>query len=106
MEINFDVIRIGKIRKDNTAEIILKQNVNFMKSGIRHLLNNNIDNLEEKICIVLAIPGKGYSIKIVLQEVKKKHIRNELKNNFPYSIYNGKYSAILDNVNNKISKAY
>ncbi|OXG09649.1 hypothetical protein BC749_11118 [Flavobacterium araucananum] len=105
MEINFDVIRIGKIRKDNTAEIILKQNVNFMKCGIRHLLNN-IDNLDEKIEIILAIPGKGYSVKIVLQEVKKKHIRNELKNNFPYSIYNGKYSAILDNVNNKISKGY
>lgn len=105
MEIKFDVVRIGKIRKDQISEMILKQNVGFLKSGIHSFLRD-IDSETKKIGIVLVVPGKGHSIKMSLQDVKEKHIKKELKSNFPYNIYKGEYSAIMDNVDNQIFGGY
>ncbi|RTZ03094.1 hypothetical protein [Flavobacterium sp. GSP6] len=102
MEIKFDV-RIGKIRKNQISEMILKQNVGFLKSGIHSLLKD-INSETKKIGIV--IPGKGHSIKMALEDVKEKHVRKELKSNFPFNIYKGKYSAILDNIDNQIFDGY
>ncbi len=38
MEIKFDVVRIGKIRKDQILEMILKQNLGYLKSEIHSFL--------------------------------------------------------------------
>jgi hypothetical protein len=105
MEIKFDVVSIGKIRKDQISEIILKQNVGFLKIGIHSFLKD-IDSETKKIGIVLVIPGKGHSIKISLQDVKEKNIRKELKNNFPYNIYKGEHSSIMNNGDNQIFGGY
>jgi len=85
--------------------MILKQNVGFLKSGIHSLLKD-IDSETKKIGIVLVIPGKGHSIKMALQDVKEKHVRKELKSNFPFNIYKGEYSAILRNIDNQIFGGY
>jgi len=103
MEVNFDIVRIGKIRKNRISEMILKQNVEFLKNGIRSLLKDNeVDSKKDLISMVLVIPAKGHSIKIALRDIKESYIKKELKNNFPNSIYKGDYKSILDNINNLI----
>jgi hypothetical protein len=105
MEIKFDVVRIGKIRKNQMSEMILKQNVVFLKTRIHSLLKD-IDSEIKKIRIVLVIPGKGHNIKMALQDVKEKYVRKELKINFLFNIYKGEYSAIFDNIENQIFCGY
>ncbi|MBX9889455.1 MAG: hypothetical protein K2Y30_16160 [Flavobacteriaceae bacterium] len=105
MELKFDVVRIGKIHKDKMSEMILKQNVGFLKNGIYSLLQD-IDNETKKFGIVLVIPGKGHNIRIALQDVKERNVRKELKINFPCNIYKGEYSVILDNIDNPIFDSY
>lgn len=56
--------------------------------------------------MVMIIPGKGCRIKIALQDINDEHIRKELRHNFPNSIYNGQYSMIMDNVDNKTFGGY
>jgi formiminotetrahydrofolate cyclodeaminase len=56
--------------------------------------------------MVMIIPGKGYNVKIALQDIKDLHIKKELKNNFPNSIYKGEYSIIMDNLENKVFGGY
>ncbi|MBP0903365.1 hypothetical protein ACFSKN_00555 [Mariniflexile gromovii] len=103
MEVKFDLVRIGKIRRDYAIENVLKQNVDSLKNKIRFLLkNDNCFNKYNRVDMVMIIPGKGESIKIALQDITDFHIRKKLKENVPDSIYMGKYSAILDNINNRI----
>lgn len=107
MEVKFDLVRIGKIRKNSIAEKILKQNIDLLRNNIRLLLKNeNIDNKHNTIHMVMIIPGKGYNVKIVLQDIKDLHVKKELKKNFPNSIYKGEYSIIMDNLENKIFGGY
>jgi hypothetical protein len=104
MEIRFDMIRIGKFRKNYISEILLKQNVNGLKNSIKSLLLE-IDNIEiNLIHIVMIIPAKGFSIKISLKNINNKHIREIIKQNFSNCIFKGKYSIIMDNLNNPIFK--
>lgn len=101
MKVKFDIVRIGRIRKNYTSELVLKENLNFLKSNIRTLLSEKvIENKSNQISIVLVIPAKGFNIKIVLNDIKDNDIKKELKKHFPNSIYNGSYSVILDNINN------
>lgn len=107
MEVKFDLVRIGKIRKNSIAERILKENVNLLSTYIRSFLKEEkINNKHNTISMTMVIPGKGYNIKIALQDVKDLHIKKELRNNFPNSIYRGEYSTIMDNVHNKIFGGY
>ena len=107
MEVKFDLVRIGKIRKSSIAEKILKQNVDLLRNEIRSFLKDeNINNKHNTVHMVITIPGKGYNIKIALQDIKDLHIKKELKNNFPNSIYKGGYSIIMDNLENKVFGSY
>lgn len=107
MEVKFDLVRIGKIRKNSICEKILKENVDSLKNNIRSLLKDEkVDNKHNKIHIVMIIPSKDYNIKIVLQDIRYEYIRKELRFNFPSSIYNGEYSEIMDNLENKVFGGY
>lgn len=103
MEVKFDLVRIGEIRKNSISEKILKQNVDLLRNNIRLLLKNKkIDNKHNQISMVMVIPAKGYNIKIVLEDIKDEYMRKELRFNFPSSIYNGEYSNIMNNLDNKV----
>lgn len=107
MEVKFDLVRIGKIRKNYASEIVLKQNVDFLKNSIRTLLKEekNFYN-KSTISMVMIIPGKGYNIKIALRDIKDNHIIELLEEKFSKFIYKGKYSLIMDNINNKTFSIY
>ena len=103
MKVKFDLVRIGGIRKKYASEIILKQNVDLLRTEIRHLLKDGkCSHKDNTVHMTMIIPGKGYSIKINLQDIKDFHIRKELREKFPDSIYKGKHSTIMDNINNRI----
>jgi hypothetical protein len=103
MEVKFDLVRIGGIRKSYNAETILKGNVDLLRNNIRSLLKDlNISTKQNSISIVMIIPGKGDNIKIALDNIKDDHIRKELRHNLPRSIYKGDYSLIMNNIDNRI----
>lgn len=103
MEVKFDLVRIGKRRKDNLSEKILKQNVDILRHDIRLFLRDKESNTKyNEISMAMIIPGSGYSIKIALADIQDKNLRKELRNNFPEAVYKGKYSVILDNIHNSI----
>lgn len=103
MKVNFDLVRIGEIRKKKISETLIKQNVKLLKSNIRYLLENvDNDNKSNEISMVIIIPGKGYDIKIALRDVRDKNIKRILQQNYPNNIYKGSYSTIMDNINNRI----
>jgi hypothetical protein len=103
MEVKFDLVRIGGIRKSSNAETLLKGNVDLLRNNIRSLLKDlNISNKHNSISLVMIIPGKGANIKIALDNIKDENIRKELRYNFPRSIYKGDYSLIMNNIENKI----
>ena len=103
MKVKFDLVRFGKIRKNNTSELILKKNVEFSQKNIRFLLKNEIiDNKNNCADLVMIIPGKGYKIKIVLEGINDNRIKKILKENIPLEIYKGDYSIIEDNASNRI----
>ena len=81
----------------------LKQNIDFLKRSVRHLLKNKtIGNKQNILFITMVIPAKGYGIKIHFQNISEKWIRKELRENFPNSIFNGSYAILFDNINNEI----
>jgi hypothetical protein len=103
MEVKFDLVRIGGIRKSSNAETIIEGNVDLLRNNIRSLLKDiNISNKPNSISMVMIIPGKGYNIKIALDDIKDDLIIKELRNNFPHSIYKGDYSLIMNNIDNKV----
>mgnify|MGYP001022078309 FL=1 len=103
MNVKFDLVRFGKIRKNNISELILKKNVEFLQNHIRFLLDNeNIDNKNNCVDMVMIIPGRGYEIKIALQDIRDTNVKKILKVNIPLQIYKGDYSIIIDNINNRI----
>jgi len=103
MKVNFDLVRIGEIRKNFNSETILKQNVKLLKSNIRYLLENeNSSNKNNEISMVIVIPAKGYNIKIALKDIREKHIKEILKQKFPNSIFKREYSILMDNIDNRI----
>ncbi|MCB0458926.1 MAG: hypothetical protein KDC74_02780 [Flavobacteriaceae bacterium] len=105
MDVKFDLVRIGKIRKNCTSEKILKQNVDVLRNNIRYLLKNEIcSNKNNQLDITMIIPAKGFNIKIRIQNVKDFHLRKLLRENFPNTIYKGKLDTILDNIDNQIFK--
>lgn len=103
MNVKFDLVRFGKIRKNNNSELILKKNVEFLQNHIRFLLDNeNIDNKNNCVDMVMIIPVRGYEIKIALQDIRDTNVKKILKVNIPLQIYKGDYSIIIDNINNRI----
>lgn len=107
MEVKFDLVRIGKIRKSSIAEKNLKQNIDLLRNNIRSFLKEKyINNKHNTVHMVMIIPGKGYNIRIALQDIKDLHVKKELKKNFLNSIYKGEYSIIIDNLENKVFGGY
>lgn len=103
MEVKFDLVRIGKPRKNSTIEIILKQNVNLLQNSIRYFLEDEVSTDKyNRIDMVMIIPSKGSSIKIALQDINDNNIKKSLRQKFPNSIYKGDYSIILDNIHNRV----
>jgi hypothetical protein len=107
MEVKFDLVRIGKIRKNSLAEMILKQNVDFLKNSIQSFLKDDYINYKHnQISLEMIIPGKGYNIKIALRSIKHENVKKELRRNFPNSIYKGEDSIIEMNALNKVFGGY
>jgi hypothetical protein len=103
MDVKFDLVRIGKFRKNYVSETILKQNADLLRSNIRYLLKEeNCSHKDNTVHMTMVIPGKGHNIKIVLQDVRDIHIKKQLKEKFPNSIYKGSKSALIDNLWNKL----
>ena len=107
MEVKFDLVRFGEIRKNSIAEKVIKENLDLLRNNICLLLKDeNINNKYNRISMVMIVPKKGYNIKIVLHDIKDENIKKKLRLNFPTSIYKGDYSLITDNIDNKIFRSY
>lgn len=103
MEVKFDTVRIGKIRRSSIDEKILEQNLDFLKGNIRSLLKEEeIENKYDKVSVVLVVPAKGFNIKIAKKYVGNEFVKKLLSQNFPKSIYSGQYSKIDENVMNQV----
>lgn len=107
MEVKFDLVRIGGIRKNSIVEKIIKENLNLLRNEICSFLKDeNINNKHNIISMVMIIPEKGSNIKIVLHDIKDEYIKKKLRFNFPKSIYQGDYSIVMDNLDNKVFGGY
>lgn len=103
MEVKFDTVRIGKIRRSSIDEKILEQNLDFLKGNIRLLLKEEeIENKYKKVGVVLVVPAKGFNIKIAEKYAGNEFVKKLLNQNFPESIYKGQYSKIDENVMNQV----
>lgn len=101
MKIDFDIVRIGKFRKDSLKERIIKENVDILKHQIRSLLEDiKFKGKYDEMGLTLVIPSKGADIKISIEDRPDENVRYILNQNFPNSIYKGDYSVILDNAHN------
>jgi len=105
MDVKFDLVRIGKFRKNYVSETILKQNADLLRTNIRYLLQDRkCSHKDNTVHMTMVIPGKGYNIKIVLQDVRDFHIRKQLKEKFPNSIFKGDQSILRNNIWNSLWK--
>lgn len=103
MEVKFDLVRIGKTRKNYNSEKVLKQNVDFLRSNIRDLLKEEkCSHKNNRVDMTMIVPAKGNNIKIRLQDIKDFHIRKLIRENYPNSVYKGNLDTILDNMNNRV----
>lgn len=103
MEIKFEIVRVGKFRRDSLAERFIKENVALMKKSIRSLLEDfKYMGNDDKMELTLVIPAKGDNIKIYIGDRKDENFRKILRQNFPDSIYKGNDSIIEENIHNPI----
>ena len=103
MKVKFDIVRIGKFRKDAFVERFLKENVDLMKSKISSLLKDIKYKSEyNEMGLILVIPARGENIKIYIEDLQDTNVKKILSPNFPHSIYKRNYSIIEDNVHNPI----
>lgn len=99
MEIKFDLVRIGNKRKNQTSELLLKQNVDYIKRNIFYFLDYH--EVHENLNITLIIPSKGYSIKIDIRNLNN-NIKSILRKELPNSIFRDSSNKILENINNPL----
>ncbi|WP_053991488.1 hypothetical protein [Mangrovimonas sp. TPBH4] len=96
MDVKFEIVRIGSKRKDSAAELLIRQNLNFLRVGIRHVLQNlEPANDNSRLDMVLVIPEEGVDVKIVLDNLASPHIAELLKTRYPNNIFEGDYKLIL-----------
>lgn len=103
MDVSFDAVRIGNIRKERISEMILKQNYDLLKNNIRDFLGEEqFEHESNTVHMVIIIPGKGDKITIHLPSIKDLRIRKLLKEKYHNYIYKGKDDTIHDNINNRL----
>ena len=103
MNIKFETVRKGNIRKNATAELVLKKDFETLQSFIYNDIKDNFYNTGiESITIGLVIPAKGFKIKIILQNINETRIKNFLKENYSSYIYKGNYTELSNYAMNRI----
>ncbi len=102
MAIKYDIVRIGKIRKESNAERILHQNVKFLKFDIEYFL----EDLELKdsniLPITLVIPARGYNVLFDIRDINNKEVQTALSKQFKSRLFDRNRSILIDNINNQI----
>ena len=107
MKVNFDIVRIGKFRKNILAEKLLKENADLLRKEISKLLEEvKYKGESDEMGLMLVIPAKGYRIKICLEDRNDENVRRILSQNFPDSIYKGAQSIIEKNIYNPVFPIY
>ncbi|MGV0980479.1 hypothetical protein [Empedobacter falsenii] len=102
MTINYDVIRIGKLRKESNAERILHQNVKFLKFDIECFLEDMELNDSHVIPITIVIPASGYNVLFDVRDINNKEIRSALSKQFKSRLFDRNRSILIDNIHNQI----
>ena len=102
MKVNFDIVRIGKFRKNILAEKLLKENTDLLRNEISKLLEEVKYKGSDEMGLMLVIPAKGYRIKICLEGRTDENVRRILSQNFHDSIYKGAHSIIEENIHNPV----
>jgi hypothetical protein len=103
MNVKFDLVRIGKFRKNHSSELMLKQNADLLRINIRYLLEDEkCSHKDNTVHMTLVIPKKGYGIRIVLQNINDLHIRKKIKEKFSNSIFKGDQSTLEENIWNPL----
>ncbi|WP_353096910.1 hypothetical protein [Empedobacter brevis] len=102
MTINYDVVRIGKPRKDSNAERILHQNVKFLKFDIECFLENLELNDSHIIPITIVIPARGYNVLFDVRDIHHKEVRSSLSKQFKSRLFDRNRSILIDHLDNQI----
>lgn len=102
MTINYDVVRIGKPRKDSNAERILHQNVKFLKFDIECFLENLELNDSYIIPITIVIPARGYNVLFDVRDIHQKEVRSALNKQFKSRLFDRNRSILIDHLDNQI----
>ncbi|KJD36683.1 hypothetical protein PW52_03305 [Tamlana sedimentorum] len=103
MEVKFDLVRIGKFRKDRFSEKIIEENADSLRTNIKSFLKNETcSHRDNTVHMTIVIPAKGYNVKMVLQDIRDFKIRKQLRERFPNFIYKGNQSTLLENLSNRI----
>ena len=103
MQIKFDMVRIGRMRKNHQTEVLLRENTAFLKSSLKEFLSE-IKNSDGEDCehVTIIVPGKGHNPKFKLQDFRDKRVRNLVKKRFPGFVYKGSDSTLINNIDNRI----
>jgi len=102
MTIKYDIVRIGKIRKESNAERILHQNVKFLKFDIECFLEDLELKDSDIIPITLVIPARGYNVLFDIRDINNKEVRTALNKQFKSRLFDRNRSILIDNINNQI----
>ncbi|RYM34844.1 hypothetical protein ERX46_05570 [Brumimicrobium glaciale] len=102
MDVHFDIVRIGEIRKNFLAEKLLKQNLISLKDNIVRFFKEYTDKDLKVIHLIVIIPGKGYVVSVDAENIKDSLMKIDFINAFSNFIYKGRSSTIDQNMHNRV----
>lgn len=103
MTINYDVVRIGKPRKDSNAERIIHQNVKFLKFDIECFLEDFELRNSDIIPITIVIPARGYNVLFDVRDIHNKEVRLALNKQFKSRLFDRNRSILIGHIENHIN---